>query len=121
MGFLDGLTKNWADLADDADDPDLRPIRLDREPATAVAWVAGVMSRQPRWAVVEADPGGGRLHLTHKTLVWRFVDDIRLTFAPDGTGSRVAGQSRSRVGKGDFGKNRRNLKELAAALAPQDR
>ena len=121
MGLLDGLTRNWADLAADAPDPHLRPIRVARPPADAVAWAAEVMARQPRWTVVAADPQGGTLHLTHKTLVWRFIDDIRLTFAADGTGTLITGQSRSRVGKGDFGKNRRNLRELRAALAPQDR
>lgn len=116
MSFWDGLTRNWADLAPEASDPELRPIALPMPPGEAVAWAARVIPTLTRWDVVEAEPEGGTLHATHTTRVWRFVDDVRLRFEPTAEGCRVVGQSRSRVGKGDFGQNARNLKELRWAL-----
>ena len=116
MSFRDGLTKNWADLAPDARDPRLRPVLLACPPAEGVTRAAAVLADLPRWAVVAADPAAGTLHATHTTRVLRFVDDIHLRFEPDPAGCRVVGHSQSRIGKGDFGQNARNLRELAAAL-----
>ena len=116
MAFWDGLTKNWADLDVDSDDPGLRPIPLPFPPSEAVVWAAGVIRGLARWGVEEADPEAGTLHATHRTRVWRFVDDIRLRFEPTAEGSLVFGRSRSRVGKGDLGQNARQLRELRRAL-----
>jgi uncharacterized protein (DUF1499 family) len=116
MSWLHGLTRNWADLRDDDPDPALRPLVLTRGPRDAVSWAASVMVRAHRWRVVAHDPAAGTLHATHATRVWRFVDDVRLTFEPHGSGSRVVGRSRSRIGKGDFGQNARNLRGLTALL-----
>ncbi len=116
MSFWDGMTRNWADLSPGSPDPLLRPIELDRPPKEAVAWAAAIIATWPRWDVVASDPETGRLHVTHKTLVWRFVDDVRLQFEPEGDGCRVVGQSRSRIGKGDLGQNARNLHELRRRL-----
>jgi uncharacterized protein (DUF1499 family) len=44
------------------------------------------------------------------------VDDIRLRFEPTSSDTRVQAESRSRVGVGNFGQNRRNILELRAAL-----
>lgn len=114
--LIHGFTRNWADLADDQSDPDLRPVEVALPPAEAVARVAGVIAGLPRWAVVAADPAAGTIHATHKTLLWRFVDDVRLRFEPHGSGTRLLGRSRSRIGKGDLGQNARNLRGLTAAL-----
>lgn len=122
MSWRDGWTKNRADLEPGATEPDLRPIVLPRPPAEAVEWAAGVIASLPRWEVLSQDRERGTLHATRTTRVWRFVDDVRLRFEPDGAGSRVLGTSRSRVGRGDFGQNARNLRELAVALrGHQDR
>jgi uncharacterized protein (DUF1499 family) len=120
MSFLDGLTRNWADLEPDARDPRLRPVVLARPPAEAVARAAEVIAALPRWSVVATDPAAGTLHATHATRLWRFVDDVHLHFEPDPAGCRVVGRSRSRIGRGDFGQNTRNLRELAAALRASD-
>lgn len=48
MDLSDGLTKNWAELATEAADPRLRPVRLMRPPAEGVAWVAEVIAPLPR-------------------------------------------------------------------------
>lgn len=119
VSFWDGMNKNWATLDADAVDPSLAALVVPVEPAQAVRKAAEVIPTLSRWAVVASDPGAGTLHATHTTLVWRFVDDIRLSFAPEPGRpgwTRISGRSQSRVGKGDLGQNARNLRALRAAL-----
>lgn len=116
MSWTRWLTSNWSDLTDEAEDSTLRPLELPIPPAEAVNWAAGVIAGAPRWRVLESDPGRGTLGATHATFLWRFVDDIRLRFDPHGSGSKMTGQSRSRVGKGDLGQNARNLRMLKRML-----
>jgi uncharacterized protein (DUF1499 family) len=116
MGWLDGLTKNWAMLGPQARDPQLRPIVVTRPAVDALTWTASVIAGLPRWAIVSVDHAAGTLHATHATRVWHFLDDIHLRFEPDPAGTRVTGRSEARVGSGDLGQNARNLRELARAL-----
>jgi uncharacterized protein (DUF1499 family) len=116
MSWLDGLTKNRADLSDDSPDPQLRPVVILAPPAEAVAWAASVIANLPRWSVIAHDPRAGTLRATHTTRLWRFVDDVLLRFERDPRGTRLVGHSQSRVGKGDLGQNARNLRMLTTAL-----
>ena len=114
--WLDAFTKNWADLAENDPDPKLRPVSLPMPPAEAVTWVAGVVVGLNRWEVESADPAAATLHAIHITILWRFRDDIHMRFEPEGTGTRLFAHSQARLGKGDLGKNPRNLRELTDAL-----
>jgi uncharacterized protein (DUF1499 family) len=116
MPWLDGLTKNRAELRDDAADPRLRSIVVSRSPLEAAVWAGAVIATLPRWSVVAVDQGACTLNATRATRVWRFIDDIHVSFGPDPNGSRITAHSQSRVGRGDFGQNARNLRELARAL-----
>lgn len=116
MAWYDGLTKNWADLGPNAADPGLEAVELPVAPAEAVRRAASVIDGLARWSVVASDPEAGTLHATHATRVCGFVDDIHLRFEPVPGGTRISGRSRSRIGKGDFGQNARQLRELAQAL-----
>lgn len=117
MAWLDGLTKNWADLADDDPDPRLRPLLLPGAPAGSVRRAASILAALPRWQVVAADPEAGTLHATHATRLWRFLDDVQVRFEAHPSGTRITAHSQSRIGKGDLGQNRRNLRALNAALS----
>jgi uncharacterized protein (DUF1499 family) len=117
MSLLDGFTRNWADLSEESPDPGLRAVVVPLPPDQAVPWAAALVDKLARWTVESAIPESGRLHATHRTVLWRFIDDIRLEFRPDdGGGTIITGQSRSRIGKGDLGQNARNLRELTGAL-----
>ena len=116
MSWLDGFTKNWADLTESDEDPGLRAVVVPLPPREAVTWACPVIDALPRWAVVSADPQTGSLHATHRTALWRFVDDVRLELRPHRGGTIITGRSRSRIGKGDLGQNARNLRELTAAM-----
>lgn len=94
--------------------PDLAPLVLPLPPDAAVGWVKSAVTGLARWRV-EGEPVG-ELRLVRRTRVFRFADDVTLRFRPAGPGTLVHATSRSRLGKGDLGQNRRNIRELWAAL-----
>lgn len=74
-----------------------------------------------RWSIREILPGEGRLEGTVTTPVFGFVDDLTVRLEPfEGEPSdgdwRVVARSRSRVGRGDLGKNARNLRTFYSNL-----
>jgi hypothetical protein len=125
---LTWLTHNSARITTNHRDPSLRSIRLDLPPEAAAKAAAERLAVLRGWTITEPprrspdQPGseGYVLRATRTTRLWRFVDDIGLEFraasGPGGTGTEVTGSSRSRVGKGDFGQNARNLREALRAI-----
>ncbi len=113
MGLLRWFTENRANTTEPTH-ADLAPLRLPGTMAQIEARVRGACGRLRGWAVESAEPGA--MHLVRRTRVLGFADDIRLTLVTDGAGVRIDAESRSRVGKGDLGQNRRNILELFAAL-----
>ncbi|MFL5333475.1 MAG: DUF1499 domain-containing protein [Geminicoccaceae bacterium] len=77
-----------------------------------------VVSAQPRATLIGVDDTRMLLLTQDRTPLLGFIDDvsIRVLPAPDG-GSTFAAYSRSNVGMGDFGTNRRRLEQWSAALA----
>jgi uncharacterized protein (DUF1499 family) len=112
MGWSDWLTRNWADT-DEPGGP--APPELPLPPADALPRVEAAIRGLPRWQVESVDPAGAALRATRRTRLG-FVDDVTVRLEPTPAGSRLHARSRSRVGKGDFGQNRRNLGELFAAV-----
>lgn len=115
MALLSWITRNWADT-DEPGDPEIVPVDLPLTPAEAVVRVEAAVRSLPLWKVDKADPAAGTLHATRTTRLFRFVDDIHIRLEATATGARLHARSKSRLGKGDFGQNRRNLLELFAAL-----
>ena len=113
MGLLRWITKNWANT-DGPSHPDLAPLTLPVPPNVAVERVRAAVSTLPRWRV--EGESAGEMKLTRRTRVIRFVDDITLRLRPDGPGTLIHAESRSRLGKGDLGQNRRNILELWDAI-----
>lgn len=75
----------------------------------------------PRWTLNRADDEAGIVEVEAKTLIFRFVDDVRIRVGLDRNGqTRVDVESASRVGKADLGTNARRigrfLRKLDAAL-----
>jgi uncharacterized protein (DUF1499 family) len=98
--------------------PDLQ-VRTYREDVATVAKAAQkAVERMPRWTFVGAGqgPGGAEVKAVHKTLVFRFSDDVTVRVRNMGGRAAVSVRSRSRVGKWDFGQNARNIRELLAEL-----
>lgn len=77
---------------------------------------AGVQSLE-QWTLVSEDSAAHTLQAERETSVFGFVDDVSVTIDPiTEFVTRVHVKSASRVGKGDFGQNARNIEEFLAEL-----
>jgi hypothetical protein len=113
-----GLTRNRAITHPGHDDLHLRgrtyAIPFARVWAAAVELASGGLMG---WTLVEADEDRGILTAETRLLVFRLVDDVRLTMSLDQYGqTRVDMISASRVGKGDLGRNARRIRKFFRAL-----
>jgi uncharacterized protein (DUF1499 family) len=115
MSFFHWFTRNGAETGAPAD-PALAPLDLPLPPDEALRRVEAAVASLPRWRVESVDRAAGTPHATRRTRLWRFTDDVHVRLEAVTGGTRVHARSRSRVGKGDFGQNRRNLLELLRAL-----
>jgi len=112
------LTTNQASLEAAAADELLRPPLLPFAPTEVADQILAWADTQGKWKIVsraEVD-GGVEMKLTRTTGIMRFTDDIHVVLQSEGGGTRVEAESKSRIGKGDFGQNPRNLKELVGHL-----
>ncbi len=131
------LTTNRAATTPDARDRRLRPLDLAVEPNVVLSRLDALVAGSNNWQDVSPPkplPVDSPLpslwrsdvvetrHFVHLTGLMRFRDDVWVAVEPSGEhGSRVWGESRSRIGKGDLGQNPRNLRELLEALHTGDR
>ena len=113
MGLLRWFTKNWADTSGPSHS-DLAPVTLPVDPRTALEMVRRAIAALPNWRVESESPD--RVDLTRRTRIVGFVDDVLVTAKPAGPGTILHAASKSRVGVGDLGQNRRNILELWAAI-----
>ena len=113
MGLLRWFTKNWANTTEPTH-PDLVPLRLPGTLPQVQARIHTACRTLRGWAVESTDSSA--IHLVRRTRIARFADDIRLKLTSDGDAIRIDAESRSRLGQGDFGQNRRNILELFEAL-----
>jgi uncharacterized protein (DUF1499 family) len=109
-----GSGSNFAATSPAATDPRLRPRVLKLPPAAASDRVAGAIAAIRGWRVVGRSEGV--IQATRTTRVFHLVDDISILVEPAAGGTAVSARSASRVGRGDWGQNRRNLAELWQAL-----
>ena len=84
------------------------PLRVVGDPDAAMAKLRRVIAATPRTRVVE--DRGDYLRVEFRTRVLRFVDDVEL--ALDRTAGVIHFRSASRVGRADFGTNRRRMTAL---------
>ncbi|MGH7629465.1 MAG: DUF1499 domain-containing protein [Gemmatimonadales bacterium] len=99
--------------APDADDPRLRPHTYAGRASEVARFTERTIEPLPRWEVIAGR--SGVIWLTRRTRLG-FVDDIHLLLVPTGDSTVIFARSASRVGRYDFGQNRRNLGELWGAL-----
>ena len=111
------LTENSAQTHENAEDPRLMG-RTYMVPFAKV-WdeIISMIEKHPRWKVLRADEGAGLIHAEAKTLVFRFVDDVRFKLKLDDNAlTRVDMWSASRKGKGDLGTNARRIGSFCREL-----
>jgi uncharacterized protein (DUF1499 family) len=75
--------------------------------------------RMPGWTVVLSQPEQGSIRVEAKTLLLRFVDDVVIRVMEQGGSTVVNVRSASRVGRGDFGQNARNIRAFFSELDRQ--
>jgi uncharacterized protein (DUF1499 family) len=109
-----GSGPNFAATSPAATDPRLRPRVLPLPPAAAADRVAGALAALRGWRLVGRSEGV--IQATRTTRVIHLVDDISILLEPAVGGTAVSARSGSRIGRRDFGQNRRNLAELWRAL-----
>jgi uncharacterized protein (DUF1499 family) len=106
--------RNWHDTDEPGADPG--PFDLPLPPDEAMRRVETAIRSLPRWRVEILDYSLGKITATRRTRLFHFTDDVAIRVEPTAAGTRVHVRSKSRVGKSDFGQNRRNVLELLARL-----
>jgi uncharacterized protein (DUF1499 family) len=101
--------------------PDIQPRTYQQSTAEVFDAALHVINRLSRWSLVGYDEKQGDIQAEARTMLWRFVDDVRIRVVDRGGATVVEVRSASRVGRGDFGQNARRirgfLKELDRQLA----
>lgn len=97
--------------------PDIRPQYYTAEPTRVFEESRNAIESMERWEVVSADKPSRTIEATHETYVFGFIDDVTVWIEPvTEFVTRVRVRSASRVGKGDFGQNARNIRGFFDAL-----
>lgn len=77
------------------------------------------VGRMPRWTLVSSRPEQGAISAEATTRLFRFVDDVTIHCAEQNGVTLVNVRSASRVGRGDFGQNARNVRAFFDELDRQ--
>jgi uncharacterized protein (DUF1499 family) len=98
--------------------PDLRPKMYAAREARVAQAAEQAISHLPRWTLVGSGRGSGghSIQAVATTRVFRFKDDVTIRIWREGPWTHVSVRSRSRIGKGDFGQNARNIRAFLAEL-----
>jgi uncharacterized protein (DUF1499 family) len=92
----------------------IAPLRADPDPQAAFRRLEALLHDTPEARVVERRPG--YLHAEFRTPLMRFVDDVE--FLLDAPGRVIHVRSASRLGRDDFGTNRRRVERLRERFSP---
>lgn len=96
--------------------PELVPRVYRAEAARVFDAVLHAVHRLPRWTLVAYQPETGDVRAEATTRLFKFVDDVMIRVVPRGESVAVEVRSASRVGRGDFGQNARNIRAFLDEL-----
>lgn len=99
--------------------PDIQPRAYRAGPDHVFDAALHAVHRMPRWSLVSHQPATGEIRVEARTLVWRFVDDILIRVRVRADDAIVEVRSASRIGRGDFGQNARNIRSFLQELDRQ--
>jgi uncharacterized protein (DUF1499 family) len=102
------LTVNDVETGKSPAYPHLQPLAVDRPYDEVFQGAVAVIASLPRWRLVSASVEVGEIRAEVETPLFRFVDDVTVHISKDNP-VVVNVRSRSRVGKGDLGKNAKNI------------
>lgn len=97
--------------------PDIQPLYYSTDPQRVFDEAEAAAGALERWEVVEADVATRTIEAEATTRVFGLVDDVTIRVEPvTEFVTRVHVRSASRVGKGDFGQNARNIEAFFVEL-----
>lgn len=97
--------------------PDVQPQAYRYSAARVLAAAEESVVALERFALVAVDETAGVVEATATTRSGWFTDDVTIRVEQNGDGGAIVFvRSRSRVGKGDFGQNARNIAAIQAAM-----
>lgn len=96
----------------DKGDAFIEPFVLTQDTQQAWPEIIKILEATPRTEIIEQSPG--YIHATATSLVFRFIDDLKLELLSDGKTIDV--RSASRTGHSDMGVNRERVENLRQAL-----
>ena len=99
--------------------PDVMPRLYPAEPGRVFDAALHAINAMPRWTLVLSQEDSGEIRAERKSRLWRFVDDVTIRVKENGAVTVVEARSASRVGRGDFGQNARNIRALFQELDRQ--
>ncbi|MER3423173.1 MAG: hypothetical protein C4293_08035 [Nitrospiraceae bacterium] len=105
-----GRTPEYPDIA-----PRAYRVKADRVFDAALH----AIHRMPRWLLVSSQEETGDIRAEARTRIFQFVDDIAIRIVDRGEKTVVEVRSASRIGRGDFGQNARNIRAFFEELDRQ--
>jgi uncharacterized protein (DUF1499 family) len=90
----------------------MEPLPYSGTPEQAREKLLDVLRRHPRTRIVRQEPD--YLKVECRSRIFRFVDDVEFVF--DDEAREIHFRSASRLGRRDFGVNRKRMKEIGAAF-----
>jgi uncharacterized protein (DUF1499 family) len=122
--LLGALTACWPVINDvetgkTPEYPDLVPRTYEAKPEQVFDAALHAIHRLPRWSLVSHRLESGEIRAETRTRLFRFVDDVTILVREEGGKTVVSVRSASRVGKGDFGQNARNIRSFFEELDAQ--
>lgn len=97
--------------------PDVQPQYYTTDPQRVFEEAEAGVRELEQWTVVSVEPSSRTITAERTTELLGFVDDVTVRVEPvTEFVTRVHVRSASRIGKGDFGQNARNIAEFFAEL-----
>lgn len=109
-------TINIVETGNTPEYPDLLPRQYQTSKDRVFNAALHAVSRMPRWTLVSSRPEQGEIRAEATTRLFRFVDDVVVRCVEQNGVTVVNVRSASRVGRGDFGQNARNIRAFFDAL-----
>lgn len=109
-----GVSRNFAVSSTSPEFPELKTRFYKASPQTVFDQALAVIKGFAGWKVTSEQRDYGIIRAERRLLI--FSDDVSVKIHEDDVGSRVDVFSKSRVGTGDFGSNRRNVAQFLSAL-----
>lgn len=110
---------NIVETGKTAEYPDIQPLRFPLSKERVVDGALHAVNQLPNWSLSSYDVDRGEVRAEASTSLLRFVDDVVIRVLEESSDVKVEVRSASRVGRGDFGQNARNIRKFFEELKKQ--